>query len=115
MVRTRLKSLINIHILFLFYSTITVVSKTASGYPFLSKEFIAYYGMELVMIAIYAYFWQRAIKNISLGVAFANKGVVILWTLMWSKLLYQEEIRINQIAGAFIIIIGVILVVKNDK
>lgn len=115
MINARLKTFISLHLLFLFYSFIAVVSKIASRYFFLSYKFVVYYGIELVMIVIYAYFWQKVIKKVSLGVAFSNKGIVILWTLLWSSLFYKEEIRINQIAGVLIIIIGIILVVKNDK
>lgn len=111
----KLKNLTCLHILFIFYSFVAVAAKVASGYPLLSYEFIFYYGIELVMIAVYAYFWQIIIKRFPLGVAYSNKGIVIIWTLIWSAVFFHEKIKFCQIAGVLIILLGITLVAKNDK
>jgi drug/metabolite transporter (DMT)-like permease len=54
------------------------------------------------------------LKKFSLFVAYSSKGIVILWGLIWAVLFFQEKIKINNIIGAVIIIIGIVLVSKNE-
>lgn len=78
-----------------------------------SFNFIITYGISILILAVYAFFWQKIIKNFELTVAYSNKGAVILWTLLWSVIFYGESIKITNIVGAAIIIIG-IMVISDD-
>lgn len=111
----RIKDLLSLQLLFVYYSLIGLISKKAAQYNFLSKEFIGLYVIELVMIFVYAYFWQKIIKKFSITTAYASKGIVILWTLLWSFLIFNETIQFKNIIGAVIIIVGIIVVSKNVR
>ena len=100
---------------FILYSFSTVFSKLASGQEFLSMDFIVLYGIMIFILGIYAILWQQVLKRFDLGVAYANKAVVIVLGLLWGKLFFDEAISLNKIVGALIIIIGVYLVVKTDE
>ena len=63
---------------------------------------------------LYAIIWQQVIKRIDLTVAFANKGITVVWGLMIGKGIFNEEISLMKIVGAVIIIIGIIVVVTED-
>jgi len=39
----------------------------------------------------------------------------VFWVFLWSVIFFKESIRFNNILGALIIIIGIMLVTKNDK
>lgn len=108
-----LKDILYLQLIFVLFSFIGVIAKTASQYDLFSKGFIKCYILELLLIIIYAYFWQKIIKNINLVVAYSNKGIVIIWNLLWSVLFFQENITINNIIGSIIIIFGIVLV-TND-
>lgn len=114
MENTKLKSYLYLHLLFILYSITTVVAKFAASYPFLSFSFLQYYSIEIIMIMVYAYFWQKIIKRFSLVTAYSNKGIVIFWGLVWANLIFNERVTINQIVGMIIIIFGIVLVVKNN-
>lgn len=104
-----------LHILLFIYSLNSVFSKLASTKDFLSIGFIFYYGLTLVGLFIYAILWQQVLKRISLTTAFANKGVVIVWGMLWGMLFFEEAITIFKLIGTVIIIIGVYMVVREDE
>lgn len=108
-----LKDILYLQLIFVLFSFIGVIAKTASQYDLFSKGFIKYYILELLLIITYAYFWQKVIKNINLVVAYSNKGTVIIWNLLWAILFFRENITINNIIGSVIIIFGIVLVTSD--
>ena len=83
-------------------------------YGVFSIQFIGLVFAMVCSLGIYAIFWQRALKKVELSVAYANKGIGILWTLVWSVLLFKETITVNNIVGIIFICIGVIVVTGNE-
>jgi len=115
MINNKKSNFIFLQVVFLIYSFSGIIAKKASQYQFLSYEFIKWYVIELIIIMIYAYLWQQAIKKSNIVTAYAGKGVVIIWMLIWSVLFFGESIKINNIIGAAIIIVGIGLVAMDDK
>ncbi|MDF2673281.1 MAG: hypothetical protein K0R09_1546 [Clostridiales bacterium] len=109
------KDFINIQGVYFIYSIGTVASKKASQYPFLSREFLMFYMLELIIIFIYAYLWQVIIKRVDLITAYSSKGAVMFWTLIWSSVLFKEHIKLTNILGLIIITTGILLVIRDDK
>jgi uncharacterized membrane protein len=109
------KNYFYLHCLFFLYSLISVVGKNAAQLRFFSPKFITLCFIALILLIIYAFFWQKILKEFSLVVALSNKGIVVFWIFLWSVIFFEESIRFNNILGALIIIIGIILVTKNDK
>lgn len=112
--RDKIQKFLMLHIVFIIYSIISVIGKKASGYKFLSREFIILYLINIFIFMIYAILWQKVIKEIELSIAYANRGAIILWTMVWSVLLYNETITYNNLVGSFIIIIGIFMVVRDE-
>lgn len=111
----KVKDYLLLHVLLFLYSLNGVFSKLASQEGFLSKKFIFYYGLTLLGLFIYAILWQQILKKISLTTAFANKGVVIIWGIIWGNLFFAENIKINKLLGIILIIIGIYMVVKENE
>lgn len=107
-------TLFALHLLLLVYSFSGCFSKTAAGQPFLSLKFILLYGGTLVILAVYALGWQQIIKRLPLTTAFANKAVTVVWGIVWGALFFGEAITPGKLAGAALIIGGVVLFVKAD-
>lgn len=110
----RALTLIALHLLLLVYSFSGCFSKTAAGQPFLSPKFILLYSGTLVILAVYALGWQQIIKRLPLTTAFANKAVTVVWGIVWGALFFGEAITPGKLAGAALIIGGVVLFVKAD-
>lgn len=108
------KTYLMLHGIVLLYSLSAVCSKMASGYEFLSLGFIGWYAGTLVLLVVYALVWQQVLKRLPLTTAFANKGVTIIWGILWGVLLFGESISLTMIIGAALVFTGVLLVVTND-
>lgn len=94
---------------FLIYSCSSIVAKIASGNEVMSFKFILFYGLEVVILGVYAILWQQVIKKFELSVAYANKAVTLLWALLWSVLIFHETLKWNHIVGVVIVIAGIVV------
>jgi len=110
-----LKNIILLQSVIFLLSLTNIVAKKASQEVFLSFNFIKLYSLEMIILAAYSYFWQKMLKIFDLSVAYANKASSIIWTLIWSVLIFDESIKITNLMGAAIIIGGINMVVRDDK
>ncbi|MGI5920004.1 MAG: EamA family transporter [Christensenellales bacterium] len=97
----------------LIYTLSGVVAKYASAQEFLSLNFILLYGLELLILFIYAILWQQLIKRVDLSIAYANRAVALMWSMLWAWWLFGETVTLKHIIGVVIVIIG-IMVVNSD-
>ena len=91
-----------------------VCSKMAGRQPFLSLKFIAFYGLLLVILFVYSIVWQQVLKNLPLTVAYASKGVGILYGMMWGMLIFKEIITWNMVVGAVLVLMGVYIYIFSE-
>ena len=111
---SKLKYLIILHIILAVYSLTGIASKFAGGEEFLSFRFILYYGIVLFGLFVYALAWQQVIKHMPLISAYANKGVTVIWGLIWGYVVFSEKITVRKIIGAAVIICGIVFIVTAD-
>lgn len=97
------------------YSLCGLLSKLASQYPVLSGDFILYYGGSLLILALYALLWQQILKRFPLTTAYSNRPLATILGMLWGALVFHENITINQVVGATIIILGIRMAVKADE
>ncbi len=112
--KIKVKDILILQLIVLVYTLSGVAGKFASGNEFLSWRFILFYGLEIVNLGVYALLWQQAIKKFDLSVAYANRAVAILWSMLWAVLFFSEKIKVTNIIGVIIIIAGTIIV-NGDK
>ena len=91
------------------YSLSTVAGKLASEHPFLSFKYILFFGLEFVILAIYALIWQQMIKKFQISVASANKAITLLWSMLWNFLLFSTGITPWKVVGVVLVIAGVMI------
>ncbi len=103
------KDIILLQAVFFIYSINSIVAKLASGQESFSFSFFMYYGLELVILGIYALLWQQIIKKFELSVAYANKAVTLIWGMIWGSLLFKEQITLTKAAGILLVIIGIVI------
>ncbi len=103
------------HVLFLVYSLSTVISKKIGDAEPLSLPFLIGFGLIFLCLGIYALGWQKVLKAMPLSKAFAHKAVVVIWGLFWGWALFGETLTPARIAGAAVIICGVLLFASEEK
>lgn len=107
--------LILLQLVIMVYTMSSVVAKFAAGYKFLSAGFIICYGIEICILGMYAIFWQQIIKRVDLSVAYANRSIAILWSMIWAALIFGEHISVQNIIGVILVIAGTMIVNKEGK
>ena len=113
--KTKLKEIFILQIVIAIYTLSTVFAKFASGQEFMSFKFILYYGLEMLILAVYAVVWQQLIKKFDISVAYANKAMGLLWSSVWAILIFNETITIKNVIGVVIVIVGTIIVNSEDE
>lgn len=109
------KDVIFLQIIIAIYTISTVTAKFASNEEFLSVNFIFFYGVEIVILGIYAILWQQIIKKFEISVAYANRAMSLLWSIVWAIVFFHETITVKNILGVIIVIIGIMVVNSDDK
>lgn len=111
---SRMKTLFALHLLLMVYSCSGICSKLAAGVPFLSIEFCALYAGLIALLGVYAIGWQQILKRLPLTTAFSNKAVTIVWGIVWGIVFFGESLTLGKVAGALLIIAGVVLFSHAD-
>ena len=118
MKKIRLSNILKIQSLILLYSLVSVLSKVASEhlkvYGLFSYQLIFIISIMGSLLVIYAFFWQKILKKFDLSIAYVNKGMLLFWSLLWSVLLFSEEITLWNILVTIIIILGIVVVSKDE-
>jgi multidrug transporter EmrE-like cation transporter len=99
----------------LVYSLDTVCAKFASQNAFLSPGYIFFFGLEFVVLGIYAVLWQQAIKHFQLSIAYANKAMGLLWSMLWSHLIFRQGITPAKVIGVLLVMAGVIVMNMGES
>lgn len=107
--------LLFLQVALLIYSTCSIFSKLASREKFLSPGFFMAYSGVILVLGIYAILWQQAIKHLPVTTAYANKGVTVVWGMIFGALIFHETISVRQIIGAAVVITGAVLYVLSDR
>ena len=103
------------YISFFIYSLSSIFSKLAAQQDFLSLRYILCFCGIVLVLGVYAILWQQVLKYIPLSVAMSNKPVALVLSLFWAFILFDEVFNLKTIAGAAIILIGIIIIgVKHD-
>ncbi|WP_078928739.1 EamA family transporter [Succinivibrio dextrinosolvens] len=110
----RFNLFLSLNTLVFIYSLSGLFSKIASNSIFFSFNFFLYYSLIILLLFIYAVFWQYIIKHIPLSTAFSYKSLTVVWGIIWGKLFFDEVISLEQILGAILVIFGVVIFSLSD-
>ncbi len=96
----------------LIYTSSTVISKIAAQSAESGKgwTFLLLYGAEIGVLGIYALCWQQVIKRVELSVAYANRAMALLWSLLWAVLLFGEQITVKKLIGVGLVLAGTLII-----
>ncbi|MDE6974653.1 MAG: transporter [Lachnospiraceae bacterium] len=108
------KDILMLQAVFMIYSISSVVSKFASGKEVFSFEFTLFYGLDVIVLGIYALLWQQVIKKFELSIAYANKAITLLWALVWGIVIFHEQITVGKVIGILLVMAG-IFILNSDS
>lgn len=108
------KNIIILQAVIIIYTVSSVVAKFATGKELFSFSFFLFYGIEIMVLGVYALLWQQMIKKFDLSIAYANRAMALLWSALWAVILFKDSLSVKQIIGILIVIAGTI-VVNSDK
>ena len=109
-----IKNIIILQVIILIYTLSTVTAKFASNEEFLSLKFILFYVLEIFILGVYAILWQQIIKKFEISVAYANRAMSLLWSIVWAIVFFEEQITLKNVIGVIIVIIGTIIVNSDE-
>lgn len=94
------------------YTVSSVIGKFAAQSAEASRGsmFLLLYAAEIGVLGIYAILWQQMIKKFELSVAYANRSVALLWSLLWAVLIFGEQLTAKKLIGVAFVIAGTLII-----
>lgn len=98
----------------LIYTMAGILAKLASGEDFLSLRFLLFTGLELLILFVYALLWQQVIKKTELTIAYANREMYLLWSLLWAVIFFHNQITPQNVIGCLLVIAGTLVITWEE-
>lgn len=111
--RITMKDILILQLIIMIYTFSSICAKLASGQETLFR-LLLFTGLEFLCLAVYAILWQQAIKIFDLSVAYANRAMVLLWSMIWAVLVFHDTITLKNILGVALVIAGT-FVINTEK
>ena len=108
-----MKDILILQLIIMIYTFSSICAKLASGQETLFR-LLLFTGLEFLCLAVYAILWQQAIKKFDLSVAYANRAMVLLWSMIWAVLVFHDTITLKNILGVALVIAGT-FVINTEK
>lgn len=113
--RSKLKNIILLQGVVVIYTFSGIMSKKASQNGDNPVKFLFFFAMEFVILAVYALLWQQMIKRFELSVAYANRSMAILWSMLWAVVFFGDTITWKNILGVLLVLLGTIIINTDTK
>ncbi|MDE6917908.1 MAG: EamA family transporter [Lachnospiraceae bacterium] len=94
----------------ILYTISSVMSKQASASGEDRLRFLFFFGMEFAVLGVYAILWQQIIKRFELSVAYANRSMAVVWSMVWAVIFFHDTITIQNIAGVALVAAGTLII-----
>ena len=111
----RIIQYISLVIINFLYACVSILTKLASQHDFMSWNYMLGLIGAVSIMGLYAVLWQQILKRIELSLAYMFKGTTIIFTMLFAHWLFGEQITWNNVLGAIIIIVGIVLFAYNPK
>lgn len=105
-----LKNIILLQAIIIIYTVSSVMAKLISASKDEPIKMLLFFGLEVTSLAVYAIFWQQMIKRFELSVAYANRSMAILWSMIWAVIFFHDEITVRNVLGVLLVLAGTIVV-----
>lgn len=106
----KLKNIVLLQGVIVIYTVSSIMSKKASSSGGDPLRFLFFFGMEFVALGVYAILWQQMIKRFELSVAYANRSMAVVWSMVWAVVFFHDTITIQNIAGVVLVVAGTLII-----
>ena len=96
----------------LVYACTAIFTKMASRQEIFSLSYLLWIAGAVGVLGVYALLWQQVIARMPISTAYMFKGTSLIFVLVFSASLFGEAITLDNVIGAVIIIVGIILFAK---
>lgn len=110
-----IKDILFLQAVIMLYSGSSIAAKFAATQEFLSFRFLLFYGVEIVILGVYALLWQQIIKRFELSAAYANRAMVLVWSLVWAVVIFRDEITVQNLIGIAFVVAGTVIINLDTK
>ncbi|MBP3898831.1 MAG: EamA-like transporter family protein [Mogibacterium sp.] len=115
----KVKDYFLLHLCVMIFSFTSVFAKAAANSynsgGFMNPKLYLFVFLMLSVCVVYAFFWQKVIKNIDLHVGYANRTVYLIWGQIWAITIFGEHLSLKNVIGLIIVFIGVLIVTLNTS
>ena len=91
-----------------------IASKMLKEFGLFSWQFILAFFVVFAILGTYAIIWQQMIKKFQLSVAYGNKAMTLLWSMLWNFVIFSNGIKPFQVVGVFLVVVGVIVMNSGE-
>ena len=109
-----IKNIFILQAVVVIYTLSSVLAKLATGEEVFSPAFFVFYGLEVMILGVYAILWQQMIKKFDLSTAYANRAMALLWSAVWAVVLFHESLNGKQLLGIGFVVLGTVIVNKDQ-
>ena len=113
----KVKDYFLLHLCVMIFSFTSVFAKAAANSynngGFMNPRLYLFAFLMLAVCVVYAFFWQKVIKNVDLHVGYANRTVYLIWGQIWAITIFGEHLNLKNVIGLIIVFIGVLVVTLN--
>ena len=102
----KLKNVLLLQGVILLYTVSSVMSKEAAASGGNMLRFLFFFGMEFVILGVYAILWQQMIKRFELSVAYANRSMAVVWSMVWAVVFFHDTITVQNVLGIILVVAG---------
>lgn len=106
----KLKNIVLLQGVIVIYTVSSIMSKKASASGGDPLRFLFFLGMEFAALGVYAILWQQMIKRFELSVAYANRSMAVVWSMVWAVVFFHDTITIQNIAGVVLVVAGTLII-----
>jgi len=112
--KTTWKHIVQLQAVVVIYTISSVMAKLASAHEDDWQRFLLFFGLEFVLLGIYAILWQQMIKRFELSVAYSNRAMAIVWSMIWAVIFFHDRITLRNLLGVALVVAG-ILIINTEK
>lgn len=99
----------------LLYALVSLLAAMVARLPMFSLMFLLGVGGVFLLFGLYAIVWQQLLKRLPLSLAYMFKGTSLLFVLLLSALFLGDAITWQNLVGAVLIIVGIVLFARADE
>jgi len=78
------------------------------------KAFVMIVGFQIIILGIYALLWQQILKKFNLITVMSCRGVLVILSLIWATVIFNEAVTIFNIIGSIVIFVGIYIVSSEE-